>query len=523
MIVSFKKILFLSLSSLWVSAANAEPRDVYDTDHDGLIEIYDLQDFNDIRNNIAGQAYTIDNSIQKNGEILGETLYGSSSGCPEAGCNGYELMADLDFDTNNNGLFDEGDTFWNDGEGWDPIGHFRLKFNAEFHGNGKTISNVTLRRPEESFQGLFSYSELAFFHDLSLVIDMTALKESGGLLGYGWKVKFENINLDVTSYNAFNSNCQGLCSVHSIGGVVGAADETYFHQVFVKADLSGEQAIGGVAGSIANSTFDEVAVTGVLRGVFNLGGVVGRDTSGQYKNVVSIVDIQGRTMLGAMVGGADKLTAQNILLSGFVHTGVGSPGGSFAGGMMGDYNPVRDENSLSRIISTVKLSGVEENEPHYIGGLIGRADASVKFAQAYWARDLAGSEVMVSGNSATTKQYFDLVDLQCASDTNRCNGLMFPAFNESQNAKDMPLWMFGSNTEAPSMQLSTYTFGDIDGNGVADSWPDIVMPVIDNPDTGNPDDGKTGNEKGSSSGGALYFLLLLAFLVRGRPPVNKRN
>ena len=43
-------------------------------------------------------------------------------GCPSADCTGYELTANLDFDTNGNGRADAGDVYWNDGQGWEPIG-----------------------------------------------------------------------------------------------------------------------------------------------------------------------------------------------------------------------------------------------------------------------------------------------------------------------------------------------------------------------------------------------------------------
>ena len=61
-------------------------------------------------------------------ELHGNTLYSSQDGCPIAGCTGYELTQDLNFDTNENGQFDEGDSYWNEGKGWQPIGSFYVKF-----------------------------------------------------------------------------------------------------------------------------------------------------------------------------------------------------------------------------------------------------------------------------------------------------------------------------------------------------------------------------------------------------------
>ena len=113
--------------TLFSTGAYAEQRIDYDIDNDGLIEINDLQDLNEIRNN-----RTLDGE-QPSREIRGETLYQSSAGCPASGCNGYELTTDLNFDTNGDGSINASDDYWNDGHGWDSLGSFNLKYVAEFN------------------------------------------------------------------------------------------------------------------------------------------------------------------------------------------------------------------------------------------------------------------------------------------------------------------------------------------------------------------------------------------------------
>ena len=105
-----------------------------DADGDGLIEVASLYELDLIRN-----------------DLLGRSLDGDSTGCPAAeselgGCIGYELMADLDFDTNSSGDFDAGDDFYNEGLGWLPIGTEAQPFTAIFVGNDHTISNLTIDR-----------------------------------------------------------------------------------------------------------------------------------------------------------------------------------------------------------------------------------------------------------------------------------------------------------------------------------------------------------------------------------------
>ena len=66
--------------------------------------------------------------------------------CSVASCAGYELTANLDFDTNGNGEADEGDVYWNSGGGWIPIGESNDPFDTTFEGGGRTISNLYIRR-----------------------------------------------------------------------------------------------------------------------------------------------------------------------------------------------------------------------------------------------------------------------------------------------------------------------------------------------------------------------------------------
>ena len=74
------------------------------------------------------------------------------------GCSGYELLADLDFDTDGDGTVDSDDDYWNDGDGWQPIGWdsrgFSRFFSTTFEGNEHTLSN--LFTAGRGYSGLFS-------------------------------------------------------------------------------------------------------------------------------------------------------------------------------------------------------------------------------------------------------------------------------------------------------------------------------------------------------------------------------
>ena len=103
---------------------------------------------------------------------------------------GYELTADLDFDTNDDGAVDSSDDWWNSGSGWLPIGDGSsdtdaTRFNASFEGNGHTIANLYIQR-SASLLGLFGSSGSSSVIRRFGLIDVAVSGHSsvGALTGY---------------------------------------------------------------------------------------------------------------------------------------------------------------------------------------------------------------------------------------------------------------------------------------------------------------------------------------------------
>ncbi|MDE0318878.1 MAG: hypothetical protein OXI97_03275 [Acidimicrobiaceae bacterium] len=85
----------------------------YDTDDGGLIEISSLAQLNAVRWDLDGDGaadvYPAGRDGYTGHDPDGATKHAAAfpnaavrMGCPSAGCDGYELTADLDFDTNGN-------------------------------------------------------------------------------------------------------------------------------------------------------------------------------------------------------------------------------------------------------------------------------------------------------------------------------------------------------------------------------------------------------------------------------------
>ena len=219
------------------SEAQITPGLDYDDDDDGLIEVRHLAQFNALRWDLDG-----DGSSINAGYASAFPTARTGMGCPDAGCIGYELTANLDFDTNGDGVVDSADNYWNDGAGWEPIvryvdpgeGESRVThpFNATFDGGGHTVSNLFINRATDNI-GLF------------------------GVTGSGSVVR--NVGLPF-------------------------------------AKVTGKQGVGALVGRVASGKITGSFSTGSVTGTSNdVGGLVGRNNSGSIAVSYSTAAVSGDT------------------------------------------------------------------------------------------------------------------------------------------------------------------------------------------------------------------------------------
>ena len=121
----------------------------YDSDGDGLIEINTLAQLNAIRYDLDGNGQPAAASVSNYAAAF--PARSQAHGCPDTAadadtdpgpCLGYELIADLDFDTNGDGSVNASDAYPN----WTPIGDDATSYSANFNGNGHTIANLTINQ-----------------------------------------------------------------------------------------------------------------------------------------------------------------------------------------------------------------------------------------------------------------------------------------------------------------------------------------------------------------------------------------
>lgn len=231
----FTAVVLLGAS---LPAWSAGEREDYDANKNGLIEIYDLADLEEVRNDLTGR-----------------TLYGSAAGCPDEGCRGIELMADLDFDTNGDGVIDAADTYWNDGEGWQPIGTYADAFHGIFEGNGYVIRNLYIDRPDSEYVGLFGH------------LTNTLVRRTGfaGRLSYvrgGFTTAMLAGMIQNTKIEAVFATGHVSTPASSVGGLVGYLwdDQSSMRTLFSTVMVSNESAssvwkpAGGLVGTMTGGT-----------------------------------------------------------------------------------------------------------------------------------------------------------------------------------------------------------------------------------------------------------------------------
>ena len=236
----------------------------YDRDNDGLIEVSNLAQLNAIRWDVDGNGSTDDS-----GNASAFPYAASDMGCPSAGCTGYELNVDLDFDTNGNGRADSGDAYWNDGAGWVPIGDFFKPFIATFDGNGYTISNLFIKRGSESHVGLFASigSPSVIRNTGSRSVNVTGDRGVGGLAG-------NNLGTITTSYAT--GSVTGARKY--VGGLAGYNDGGTITASYATGSVTGQDHVGGLVGW-SKGTITTSYATGSVTGSSQVGGLVGWNRS----------------------------------------------------------------------------------------------------------------------------------------------------------------------------------------------------------------------------------------------------
>ena len=447
----------LSATETFSVTVTAGDRD-YDADDDGLIEIGTLAQLDAVRYDLNGDGL-VDGATWRPYYADGAFPMGAlDMGCPDS-CVGYELSEDLDFDTNRSGAANSGDTYWNDGAGWEPIGSEDNPYTAEFRGDNHILSNLFINRSSEDGIGLFGTVQSpaagrGVIWDVGLIkVDVTGRDAVGSLLGR-------------TQYGVvIGSHASGrVAGVDQVGGLVGESWGNLI-DTYTAVDVSGNQAVGGLVGHHLLNRIATSYATGSVSGTYAVGGLAGA-TSDFFQL------IQASYATGNVSGQGARLSPSD---SGFIVCGFldgdssETSGGGGIGGLVG---------SSCGIIEASYATGTVEGEVA-VGGLVG-SGLWVRAPRSYWDMETSGRRVGVGADDANDNGVIDGAELQRVGLAGRSTAeLQAPTGYEGIYGKwnvdlggrygdgepDQP-WDFGTATQYPVLSV------DLNGDGGA-TWQEF--------------------------------------------------
>ena len=469
-----------------------------DFDGDGLIELATAAELDAVRYQLNGS-----------GRRTGEDMPLSRVGCPVGGCNGYELISDINLTD-----YISGD------EGWAPIGKDTNRaeegcqgkgFNAVFDGNGRTISGLRIARPAEDCVGLFGHIEDGEVHNLEVkATHITGKAKVGILAGFATRATVRTTNASSATLKGEGNHVGGLIGHLSTGTIVSSS-------AVVNDQLVGKDQVGGLIGRNFQSTISySSALSNDIRGENQVGGLIGYSWDMRISSSMAVFNsLYGESQLGGFIGRCDHfdLAAQTIIGS-LAHFSLIS-GSRELGGLIGAC-------SSAQIVSSMAL-GVDLVGDDRIGGLIGAAgditlassyavvpdiqgnsktkglvgfSTSLSIDDSYWtllSRDLPldafaksyldlQSPTSFSGIYASWDDGADLDFDDSVEDTTRwCDTNRDGVIGPDEQRGDNFIWDLGRSDEYPALsclpeissrqrELLPELFDDTDGDGIADAF-----------------------------------------------------
>ena len=388
----------------------------YDFDNDGLIEVGSLEQLDAIRWDLDGDGGSADA-----GYATAFPNPAAGMGCPDTdsdanspNCLGYELSADLDFDSNNDLIVDSRDTF---GGNWSPIGDSgdsSDKFNAVFEGNGKVLSNMRVRAPSNYF-GLFGY------------VGNSGVVRKLGLQG-----------VDVAS--------GGRHRGQNYGGALAGALDGRVESVYSTGRVDANSYVGGLVGSLGGVIAGSYSSASVVAGIpGHAGGLAGAVSTGISGKLVGVVAGYATGRVSAR-SGVDPQRAGGLV-------GVAEPWSPGAVVIVASYS--------RGVVPFETLSFAGGVYSKNLGGMLGGTNSEVTVTDSYWDTDASQSPTRSAGGDGKTttelKTPTDYAGIYANWDVDVDDA---DGDNDRTTGGDSP-WDFGTSGQYPALKV------DFDGDGAA--------------------------------------------------------
>ena len=333
----------------------------------------------------------------------------------QAHCTGYELTADLTFDTDASGGIAAGDDYWNSGAGWVPIGDGNADYSGVFEGNRRTIDYLLIN---VSGGGATVPLRVGLFGQLG---------SAGVIRGVGLT------NASVSRAAAPNGgiyagalvgNNYGAVTASSAAGSVSAAAPSTASSNSYAGGLVGQNGTGGAI----NASWANVAVA-VNAPMVRAGGLAG--------------DSYGGKIVASHAMGAVTVTDSN---------------GANAGGLVGRIqdNVLRTPDVLSVIDASYATGAVSGSGTgtRTLAGLVASSTAAARVTNSYYDNTAAGTTLTASAGGGTG---YATTALQTPTEY----GGIYAMWNvdvDGVSGNDDP-WHFGAANQYPTLKYGGFSAG----------------------------------------------------------------
>ena len=431
--------------SVTVTAGNRD----YDSDNDGLIDVADLAQLDALRYDLNGDGLVDGATWMPYYDAYPMGALGM--GCPPTGgCIGYELTANLDFDTDGDGNIDSDDTYWNEGKGWLPIGNSDDPFIVRFYGNGHSLTNLFINRPDEDEIGLFG--------------------QLGPVPGLFADEIHTDAGFDILDVGLIGVDISGR---DKVGSLVGRADDSETRRSHASGRVAGRDRVGGLVGDSDSGVWESYAAVKVS-GRNSVGGLIGSQATIKVANLLNhsrigscyaTGDVSGANAVGGLVGSSGTsiwaaYATGNVSGTGSRQMGASECelGGGGVGGLVGNAcYPRRYGGHIFASYATGMVSGSVG-----VGGLVGTTHSEVVLRGNYWDMEASGVRVGVGEDDSNENGVIDGTESHSIGLAGQTTAVLqaptyyegiYETWNLDVNVDGEPdaPWHFGTSSQYPAL------------------------------------------------------------------------
>lgn len=324
---------------------------------------------------IAGDSRSINSSFHKNGYVKGNSYVGGLTGSVSDIINSYS-----DGDVNGSASYVGGLAGWASNI---MDSHSKGNVSGEGDNIGGLVGYVNKIRGSHAFGSV------------------KGLNVVGGLAGYAAD------SVDV-SYSVADS----VIGIYQVGGLIGYAAKMV-DSSYATGNVKGDDNVGGLIGSAYGDVSNSYALGNVLlidnyssAGSGNRGGLVGYQWQGSISKSMAVGNVFGNTKIGGLVGRFDGISISESYANGnVIGSYYGDPaneiGNIYIGGLVG----MATKGSLADSYVSGNVKG--DNEPAYIGCIVGGVNGAFSIANSYY--DEIKCNLAVEGVGLDGEPYASLI------------------------------------------------------------------------------------------------------------------